>query len=340
MKHTKLFLTITTAAIIAITLLLPLNRTQAQAQTSEFELIQTAIDHLNLTIPDIGIPGRWSYQYAPATSDSSLGCGLIEGQTLSRMVVPYQITLFYDGLPYVYFISGDGTILVPCDTKIPGVVVTSTSIAAANTAAPGVGGPIAQPDITVTDAANTVATPTCLLTAIYANIRQQPDETALILGQLTTGQTNKIIGNQLVDNRLWWQLESGGWVASWVSSTIGTGCISMPGAEITTTSGASSITQTPTPNNDSNFTCAEALTPRLTVGAEANTVSGLPNNVRNAPGLSGSIIGQIDNNTTFAITNGPVCEDGFVWWEVQLGDLIGWTAEGNGSTYWLEPNTA
>ena len=321
--------------VILFLIALMSNAALTQSRATPSDLLQSAIDHLNLVLPNIGTPNQWSYRYAPATSDSSLGCGLIDGQTLSQMVVPYQITLTYDGLPYVYYISGDGSILVPCDLKIPGVTVTSTNMVS-NSQELGVGGPIAQPNITVNDPA--APTSSCILTAIYANIRQHPNEDATILGQLTTGDYIPVIGTQMSEDNGWWQLENGGWVASWVSNTIGTGCNRLPSSE-TTTSGAGSIVNTPIPNIDANFVCEDALPPRLTIGQQALVTSGLPNNVRDMPGLLGRMIGQVDNNTVFNVIDGPVCEGGFVWWEVQQGDLIGWTAEGNGFNYWLQPFT-
>jgi hypothetical protein len=44
---------------------------------------------------------------------------------------------------------------------------------------------------------------------------------------------------------------------------------------------------------------------------------------------------------TFSILDGPICVDSIAWWKVeydgQNGHLVGWTAEGEGADYYLEP---
>ena len=35
--------------------------------------------------------------------------------------------------------------------------------------------------------------------------------------------------------------------------------------------------------------------------------------------------------------DGPVCNEGYAWWQVDYEGAIGWTAEGDGTTYWTEP---
>ncbi|NPV75259.1 MAG: SH3 domain-containing protein [Anaerolineae bacterium] len=66
----------------------------------------------------------------------------------------------------------------------------------------------------------------------------------------------------------------------------------------------------------------------------------VPNRVRSEPNLGAEILGEIQPGQGMTIIEGPVCTDGWIWWKVQADNtnLIGWTAEGDGDSYWLVPN--
>jgi WD40 repeat protein len=85
------------------------------------------------------------------------------------------------------------------------------------------------------------------------------------------------------------------------------------------------------------FTCVDAFPPRMIVGERGVVTSLSANNVRDTYGTDGSqVIGSIPANGAFAVTGGPQCADGFVWWQIEYGNLQGWTAEA-GDEYWLIP---
>lgn len=85
------------------------------------------------------------------------------------------------------------------------------------------------------------------------------------------------------------------------------------------------------------------LPTRLVVGNQGRVTPGLPNAVRTAPGTQRSgansvVIGYIPGGSAFTVSGGPQCgADGRWWWYVHYNGLLGWTAEGEGQTYWLEP---
>jgi hypothetical protein len=87
--------------------------------------------------------------------------------------------------------------------------------------------------------------------------------------------------------------------------------------------------------------CSGAPLPRLIVGREGSVIAGLGNNIlRDKPGkkADGSKeIGSIPPNGVFSVLVGPQCVSGYNWWQVSYNAQIGWTAEGEGAVYWLQP---
>jgi dipeptidyl aminopeptidase/acylaminoacyl peptidase len=82
---------------------------------------------------------------------------------------------------------------------------------------------------------------------------------------------------------------------------------------------------------------------RLRPGIQAVVVGGPndpPNRVRSAPSTSAEVIAQIYPGHGVRVLEGPVCADGLVYWKVESDAIpggMGWTAEGDGKEYWLEP---
>ncbi|MBE0684438.1 MAG: PD40 domain-containing protein, partial [Anaerolineaceae bacterium] len=65
-----------------------------------------------------------------------------------------------------------------------------------------------------------------------------------------------------------------------------------------------------------------------------------PNRIRFEPNQNAAIEGQFLAGETYILVDGPVCVDSLVFWEIadpRLPGGSGWTAEGDGSEYWLEP---
>jgi hypothetical protein len=83
------------------------------------------------------------------------------------------------------------------------------------------------------------------------------------------------------------------------------------------------------------------LPARLESGIRARVEPGpgSPNNLRDAPGVASAVIGQIPPGGAFVVVDGPQCADNYVWWQVNYEAVMGWTAEGDASRYWLEPLT-
>lgn len=86
-----------------------------------------------------------------------------------------------------------------------------------------------------------------------------------------------------------------------------------------------------------NPECPGAPLPQLIIGETARVLPGDPNNVREIPSREGALTGTIPGGEVFQVLDGPVCADGFNWWQVEYGTLTGWTVDGTGAEYWLEP---
>ncbi|PJF36634.1 MAG: hypothetical protein CUN49_04365 [Candidatus Thermofonsia Clade 1 bacterium] len=105
-----------------------------------------------------------------------------------------------------------------------------------------------------------------------------------------------------------------------------------------------SLELTPTP-----ITCPGFLPSRLVIGQYGRITPGDPNRLREVP--FGPVLTQIYAGETFRVLDGPICGttpsgEGLAWWKVEFINprngrtYIGWTAEGSGGAYWIEPLNA
>jgi hypothetical protein len=113
-------------AIAALALLIGGLRQQAKAQdtltittTDAVPAVNAAVEAVNRSFPGIGQPHLFTFSFTEATTDSSLGCPLIEGFVLSTPVVPYRVTLSYGDRQYTYHATADGSLAFPCDEALP-----------------------------------------------------------------------------------------------------------------------------------------------------------------------------------------------------------------------------
>jgi hypothetical protein len=85
-------------------------------------------------------------------------------------------------------------------------------------------------------------------------------------------------------------------------------------------------------------TCPGFLTSRLVVGGTGRVTPGLPNNLRAAPDSASERLARIPGGAGFRVLSGPQCDPaGIAWWQVEYNGVTGWTAEGQGGEYWVEP---
>jgi hypothetical protein len=82
--------------------------------------------------------------------------------------------------------------------------------------------------------------------------------------------------------------------------------------------------------------CPGALPSRLVIGGQGYVLPDGPNRVRIEP--AGAVIGRIPEGGNFTVLTGPRCTSNHIaWWKVDYDGLVGWTPEGQGLEYWLEP---
>jgi uncharacterized protein YraI len=91
------------------------------------------------------------------------------------------------------------------------------------------------------------------------------------------------------------------------------------------------------PGSPSEISCQGAPPPNLTVGGQGRVTPGLPNKMRSQPSTAAAQVGSIPGEGVFSVIGGPVCADGYMWWQISYNGLTGWTANGSGSEYWVEP---
>src|SRR5574337_249372 len=105
------------------------------------------------------------------------------------------------------------------------------------------------------------------------------------------------------------------------------------------------ITPYPTIPGTSGDICPGSPAPSvIKVGIQGVvTPGGVANRLRDKPGKKdGKIIGYMPPGTAFVVVDGPVCdaEDQIRWWQVNSNGLVGWTAEGEKTEFYLAPAEA
>jgi len=87
--------------------------------------------------------------------------------------------------------------------------------------------------------------------------------------------------------------------------------------------------------------CPGAPPSRLAVGQMAVVNPPSANRVRSEPSRQAALVGEVQPGETVQLIDGPACGDNYVWWKVQNEQgLVGWTSEGTGNEYWLNPKKA
>lgn len=84
--------------------------------------------------------------------------------------------------------------------------------------------------------------------------------------------------------------------------------------------------------------CPPAPPSQVTAGMRARVTytDGTPLRLRETP--TGTVIRNIAEGVSFDIIGGPTCASGYTWWQIRQDDgIIGWVAEGDIDSYYIEP---
>ncbi len=155
-------------------------------------------------------------------------------------------------------------------------------------------------------------------------IRSAPgnNQVSTVIGQIPGSGVFDVLGGPQCGNdfRWWWQIRYNG-IVGW------------------TAEGEGYNTYWTEPVNSAPVACPGFLPSRLQVGGTGRVINfpNVPNNIRSYPGYGGDVLYQIPAGEQFWIANGPYCADNTAWWQVSYNGVVGWTAEGQSGTYWLEP---
>lgn len=79
------------------------------------------------------------------------------------------------------------------------------------------------------------------------------------------------------------------------------------------------------------------LASRLVVGEMGEVTAGSANNVRTNPSTSAELVFRMEAGSRFEVLDGPLCAEGYQWWQVSYQNQIGWTVEGSEGEYFLMP---
>jgi len=102
------------------------------------------------------------------------------------------------------------------------------------------------------------------------------------------------------------------------------------------------VTPFPTLEASAGDICPGSPAPsQIQVGMDAIvTPGGVNNRLRDKPGVKDSnVVALMPPTSQFKVIGGPVCdeEDQIRWWQVTFNGMTGWTAEGEGTEYYLGP---
>lgn len=301
------------------------------------DVVKRALDDINqrtgrsLTLNDL----NWRYSQE-VFDGNNLGCPHVANTSGAPVsIIGYQVEFdegFDDVWEWDYRVSGDGTIFLLCAPEGYNPVPTPTNCAATT------------PRLTVGGYGR-------VLPGLPNVLRDAPAQGGELIGEVPGGATFTVIGgSQCSGGYTWWQIDYNGQQGWTVESINGEYALEPVSSFDLTPTVAPTLaptvpTSTPIPQATAvftpqptalQFTCIDLL-PRLSIGDEGRVTPGLPNILRERPTASGRYIADVPGEARFRVLDGPVCAEGYIWWQINYNNHIGWTIENFENEYVLEP---
>ncbi len=196
---------------------------------------------------------------------------------------------------------------------------------------------------------NPVAEIICFVSAQggFSNVRSIPEGD--LVGRIYENEVYQITSRNTAGT--WFYIQPAGWVSNTVIFQLGD-CNAIPVNDNAV--GVGFVTDDGVIDTDAavileGFACpadfAGYMIPRISIGnGTAQVQQGtVPNTLRAFPSVDdteGTRLGTIQPNRVIdRVMAGPACNQGFVWWLVEIDGAVGWTAESNQSSndYFLAP---
>lgn len=95
----------------------------------------------------------------------------------------------------------------------------------------------------------------------------------------------------------------------------------------------------PTPPPAPTSECENTPRPRLVNGERGRVLDDDPRpvRIRSLPSVQSDIVASIPADGVFFVIEGPRCEEGYAWYFVRYQRIEGWIAEGDPTSYFVEP---
>lgn len=143
------------------------------------------------------------------------------------------------------------------------------------------------------------------------NLREQPSASADLLEQLPGGDEVTIMdGPVCAEGYMWWSVDyrgAGGWV---VESLIA-----------------------PLPVDIWELGCPNNPPTQFRPGDDALVIAPAGLNLRSEPSTGEELVKPLTANTKLHLIDGPLCRQGYMWWQVQTGEDTGWVIENLNGNY-------